>query len=73
MSMFNLNKKKSSSSTSSSSSNSSYASNNSNYGSCKHSNNFVKFDEKKDYVKRCHRKCSNEKKSPLAVSFCLSK
>lgn len=57
-----LNKKKSISSTSSNSSTSS--------SELPHSNNFKKFDEKKDYVKRCK---NSNKKCPTAMSFCLSK
>lgn len=66
MSIIKLNKKKSSSSTASTSSGSS--------GECynaPHSNKFTKFDEKKDYFKRCNKTCN--KKGPSPVSFCLSK
>lgn len=70
MSIINLNKKKSVSSTSSTSSSSSNSSMDCYYA--KHSNSFTKFDEKKDYYKRCTKKCG-AKKSPSSVSFCLGK
>lgn len=43
---------------------------------CNHKNTFVKFDEKKDYVRRCHMKkkfSSSGDKNPAPISFCLGK
>lgn len=40
----------------------------------KKSSSFAKFDEKKDYVRRCNEKHPPSKKSaPCSVSFCLGK
>lgn len=61
-----LTKKKSTSSTSSASSAGNYTS--------QPSSSFVKFDEKKDYVRRCSIKGScgdGSKHCPTSVSFCL--
>lgn len=45
-----------------------------NYTTDGHKNAFTKFDEKKDYVRRCLQKpCPALKKCPAAVSFCLGK
>lgn len=66
-----LSKKKSTSSASSMSSASTAAS-----ASSKKSNpqSFAKFDEKKDYVRRCNEKHPPQKKAtPCSVSFCLGK
>lgn len=68
MSLLSLTKKKSVSSASSSSSTNSTGST-----YCKN-NGFAKFDEKKDYVRRCHmKKCDGPLKQPTPVSFCLRK
>lgn len=67
-----LTKKKSVSSTSSVSSAGSQSS--SNYTtSTNNKNTFTKFDEKKDYVRRCSIKNAKDKHRPCSVTFCLGK
>ncbi|KAG2731104.1 hypothetical protein G9P44_006253 [Scheffersomyces stipitis] len=70
-------KKKSSSSSSTSrrSSNASSTTSASNYTTSKSTTSFCKFDEKKDYVRRCSLKKTDAKghKHPVAVTFCLGK
>lgn len=67
-----LSKKKSSSSTLSMSSSSTGASASS-VTSCRNKS-FAKFDEKKDYDRRCNKKHPAAKKStPCLVSFCVGK
>lgn len=57
------------------SSNSSVSSSSSNYttSTANTGKGFTKFDEKKDYVKRCSLKKVSGEKHPVSVSFCLRK
>lgn len=76
MSFLGLTKRKSVSSTSSTSPSSSLNGATAANATVNHKNTFKKFDEKKDYVRRCHMKklcSSNGSKHPSPISFCLGK